>query len=430
MKKMLLPAIVVSLIFGYLVMTRLSSASASTHPFDAEQAWQELVTVLKSDYAYLDHTVKAEALIAEFEHKALQTQTRKAFIDVAQAFARNFRDPHLNVGPYDLEDYSVYPTGSDIYAEYADAELLVVDVKSASAAFDAGIRPGMRIEKIDGLSPTETLVQVLGREAERLSPEQKNYGLNVALGGKRYQPRELQIRDGVETKTLTLPAGYAAIDELKKQPPVDYKRLDDIGYIRFNNSLGNNDTVALFEQALADLKDTRGLIIDLRNTPSGGNTGVAEPMLGHFVTAESSYQLYRTQSSDIPYKKAELHHARVTPQLPRVKQPFVVLAGRWTGSMGEGMTIGLDALGATAVIGAPMADLLGGIKHVELAKSQAWIEVGFERLYQVNGRFREDYVPSLRLEAADTDPRGEDPALTSALTLLRDTTGSTTAQTE
>ena len=109
---------------------------------------------------------------------------------------------------------------------------------------------------------------------------------------------------------------------------------------------------------MESLRATDALIIDLRNTPSGGNTGVAEPILGYFTETKTVYQLYRIQTDSQKYNDGKLKKAKTKPGNFIYNKPFVVLAGRWTGSMGEGMAIGLDALGAKAVIGAPMADLL------------------------------------------------------------------------
>ena len=40
------------------------------------------------------------------------------------------------------------------------------------------------------------------------------------------------------------------------------------------------------------MNSTKALIIDLRNTVSGGNTSVAEPIMGMFTTTKQPYQLY------------------------------------------------------------------------------------------------------------------------------------------
>ncbi|MDQ3232220.1 MAG: hypothetical protein M3Q07_10400, partial [Pseudobdellovibrionaceae bacterium] len=77
-----------------------------------------------------------------------------------------------------------------------------------------------------------------------------------------------------------------------------------------------------------------------------------------------------------------------------------------------------DALGAT-VVGSSMAHLLGGVKIVGLPSSESRLKVGFDRMYHVNGTFREDFVPPVLVNPADVDSAGEDPALAKALELAR-----------
>ncbi|SHF26718.1 carboxyl-terminal processing protease [Microbulbifer donghaiensis] len=390
-----------------------------SNKFDANSAWDELITTLRSEYAYIDRVNEDfDSVISNFHSKALATTSKEEFIDVAQSLLRNFRDPHLNLGPYDNDDFIVYPTGSDIYAEIQASSVVIVDIKSDSAAFEQGLRPGMTIKGVDGSTIDEAIEAVTGMPIERLSLAQKNYALNIALGGKRYQSRTLAVVNEDGEHSYSLAPSYDSINRLKDGPAVSFRDIGGVGYIRFNNALGNNTSVDEFGNAISSLEQSQALIIDLRNTPSGGNTGVAEPILGHFTEAKRTYQRYRTQTPGRSYSEATLQQATVSPQSPLINKPFVVLAGRWTGSMGEGMTIGLDALGAKAVIGAPMADLLGGIKRIELNVSGAWLELGFERLYHVNGSYREDFIPDMPLNSADIDEQGRDQALLVALDVL------------
>ncbi|WIO74679.1 S41 family peptidase [Porticoccaceae bacterium LTM1] len=402
-----------------LILTFCLLGSACSNAFDSGRAWEELITTLKSDYAYLDRlNSEFDSLDSQFRTKALATTSKQEFIDVSQSFLRNFRDPHLNLGPMDKDDYIVYPTGSDIYAEVNGNTALVVDIKSGSDAFNNGLRTGMTIKEIDGLNIHEAIEIVTGLSIEKLSLAQKNYALNIALGGKRYQQRSLITATDEGQNHYSLAASYDSINKLNDGPAISFKDINGIGYIRFNNSLGNLETVTEFEEAIQALKKSRAFILDLRNTPSGGNTGVAEPILGYFTDTEKVYQCYQTQTPGHSYTEATLQKAIAKPQAFYIDKPFVVLAGRWTGSMGEGMTIGLDALGAKAVIGSPMADLLGGIKKVELKQSGAWLELRFERLYHINGSFREDFIPDTLLDAADTNTQGKDPALMTAIEIL------------
>lgn len=400
-------------------------------PFNGAEAWQELVQALRQHYAYLHRSdLDTDALFQEFGARAAKATTPQMFADISQQFLRHFIDPHLNLGPYNSEDYSVYPTGSDIYAEFVPTsqaentnksdtlKLMVLDVKAGSAADIAGIRPGQEVLTIDGLSVKHAVEKVFGEHFGQLTAAQANYGANISLGGFRNQPRQLTLRRDQHQQALTLAASYDAINTLKDGATVTVRQFGEVGYIRFNNSLGNNETPDAFKAALNQLPESTSLIIDLRNTPSGGNTGVAEPILGHFAQAKSPYQRYQVQQKGTPYSQATMQTAYTTPTAPAYPHPFVVLAGHWTGSMGEGMTIGLDALGAKAVVGTPMAKLLGGIKTIQLTKSQTWLEVGFERLYHINGIFREDYRPTILTQSADRDPQGNDPALTAAINIL------------
>ncbi len=420
MKKFILSTLLVSTLSGCAEPVREQS---QIETFNGQQAWDELNTALASNYAYLeDSQVSSNHIFSTFAPQLIQATDRRTFIDTAQAMLRHFHDPHLNLGPYDLEDYSVYPTGSDIYAEFKSSHSLpvIVDVKAGSAAAEAGVRPGMIIKGINGVTVDSAITHVMRVSKEQLSWHQQRFALNIALGGKRYQPRTLLLTNGDhECLTIELAATYDAINALSDGPLVSHRQIGDVGYIRINNSLGNSDTSKAFKQALEALEGSQGWIIDLRNTPSGGNTGVAEPMMGHFVDKTTVYQTYQRQTETTSWQQAEKQQATASPQQPFIDKPFVVLAGRWTGSMGEGTTIGLDALGAKAIIGAPMADLLGGIQQIKLEESDAWIDIAYERLFHVDGTFREDFVPSIKLDAADLDQDGNDPALAKALALLQ-----------
>ena len=389
--------------------------------FNPNSAWQELENVLNGHYAYLERDdLNTLELFSDFKVQALKTKNEQEFQDVAQMLLRHFYDPHLNLGPYNNADYSVFPTGSDMRALQTDNKFIIEDVKAESDADRVGVKPGLEIIKVDGVPVAKALEDLFGKTLEQLSLKQINYGVNVVLGGIRNQKRVLEVRTDIGVKTIELASSYQWLDETEKGPALSYKKLDNIGYIRFNNSLGNSATIDMFKAAVIDLLETDALIIDLRNTPSGGNTGVAEPIMGHFVDKKAAYQRYQVQEEGLLYYQAKMKTAYVEPTLPHYNKPFVVLAGRWTGSMGEGMTIGLDAIGATAIIGAPMADLLGGIKTVTLEESNTWLELGFERLYHINNSFREDFTPNILINPADRDVGGRDPALTRAMVFLND----------
>ncbi len=99
--------------------------------------------------------------------------------------------------------------------------------------------------------------------------------------------------------------------------------------------------------------------------------------------------------------------------------PVVVLAGRWTGSMGEGLTLGLDAVADAVTIAAPMAGLLGAIYDYDLPQTGWTVKLPTETLYHVDGTPREAYRAEIVLDSADRfGSDGEDLALERAFEIL------------
>ena len=400
-----------------LLLLPLSSC-AQSQGFNTKESWQAFVQTVEDNYAYLDTApTDWEALKAYYQPLAINATTQEEFVDVLQVVKQFFIDPHFNVSPLNEADYSVTPTGSDIWVEKQGDDFVITRIKAGSAAAKSQLALGDMIVGIDGESTEAAIQRVFGNTSLPLTDAHKTWAVNVALGGRRNQERHIEVAsDFDDAKRVQLAASYDAINLLRTKAPLIVKQKEGIGYIRFNNNLGNSETVRAFKEALESLESTQGLVIDLRNTPSGGNTGVAEPILGHFVNANTAYQGYKIQNAGKPYQEAELHMAHVTPSLPYYSKPVVVLVGHWTGSMGEGMAIGFDAIGAKAVIGTPMADLLGGINQFQLPDSTITLELGFERLYHVNGSYREDFVP----QAVSWDGHtASDSELNAAIALLK-----------
>jgi carboxyl-terminal processing protease len=164
--------------------------------------------------------------------------------------------------------------------------------------------------------------------------------------------------------------------------------------IKFNDSLGESETIAAFDAAMGQANRGRSLIIDLTDTASGGNTSVARAILGWFVRRPSFYQVH-----NLPSEERETGIARqwVEQVLPRQGKywggPVTVRVGRWTGSMGEGIAIGFAALGKR-VEGSRMAGLLGAVYDYRLERSGQVIKFPSERLSAVDGTPREQFVPS------------------------------------
>jgi carboxyl-terminal processing protease len=241
------------------------------------------------------------------------------------------------------------------------------------------------------------------------------FGLNTALAGIRQATRRLEIMLDGKRRIFTLPDARDFAREVTQRPPVTVSRQGNLAIISFANSLGNNATIAEFNKAIMQVMDAPFLLLDLRNTPSGGNTTVARGVMGHFTTQERAYQMHT-----IPYDERVNGVKRkfveyVAPLSSAYTGQVFVAGGRWTASMGEGLMIGFDALGATT-IGSELGHLLGALHNLTIKASNARIDFGVEALFHINGTPREQYRPSIYLPHTETTSKG-DPVLQYFLSL-------------
>jgi C-terminal processing protease CtpA/Prc len=197
---------------------------------------------------------------------------------------------------------------------------------------------------------------------------------------------------------------------------LDARRLiRGIGYIRFHNSLGNPELVAAFDSALADMKDATALVLDLRDTPGGGDSAVAEPILGRFVDRTRGYQKFI-----VPV--GLWHRTRSFVEKVRPRGPFtyrgklVVLVDHWTASMGEGVAMGLSGMHRATVIGTPMAGLNGATYTRRVRFSGIPYNYPAERIYALDGTPREVFRPEILVPLAGA--ASPDPILDCALAVL------------
>ena len=193
---------------------------------------------------------------------------------------------------------------------------------------------------------------------------------------------------------------------------------DDVGYIRIRNSLGDTRLIAAFDSALADLHDTRALILDLRDTPGGGNTTVARGIMGRLISEPLPYQMHVIPAATAD---AGIEQRWVEYVVPRgdtaYVQPLAVLVNHWTGSMGEGIAIGLDGMQRGVIVGTRMAGLQGATWGARLPNTGISFTFPAEQLYHISGQPREDFVPGVRVDLMQ-QRLGRDAILNAALELF------------
>ncbi|MCB9694758.1 MAG: hypothetical protein H6736_23345 [Alphaproteobacteria bacterium] len=388
-----------------LLLSTLALAGDFDGPADA------YVGLLRESYAYVERSgFDVDAQLRHTRERAAAAADEEAFRLELYRGSLAFTDPHLLIGPLRDVDPNVVPTSSDLRVARRDGTFVVLDVRAGSPADLAGVRPGWKVLTVGG-EAVEAAVQALWAGAVLAgTAAQWDYAATLVVNGRRTGDRELRFGTPKGKKKLVLgnPRDFAST--VRERPPVEVARDGDLAVVRLNNQLGDRATIAAVDAAIAEVADAPAVVVDLRNTPSGGNTDVARALLGHFVDAPSPYQMHTIPEVErvttVPRRFVEY----VEPRAPRVTGKVAVLGGAWTGSMGEGIVIGFDALGVRT-FASDMGDLRGALGNTEVPGTSVWVELGVEALFHVDGTPRADFVADVPLESADRDAIGSDPGM-------------------
>ncbi|WP_280151650.1 S41 family peptidase [Piscinibacter sp. XHJ-5] len=393
-------------------------ASAQTHEElkqDFDTAWR----AASARYAYFDAKATSWADVPKLYGDDLQRlSTRDDLVALLERVLDELYDTHAQLNVNLANSPRLVPSGTDLWAEWRRGEATITDVRADSDARRAGIRPGDVVVSMDTVPIAHAVEARLGRSYAHSVSAARDWALRAVLAGRHGAPRQLQVRQGNQVRTFELSARDPSGQ--RDAAPVSQSRVAaGIGYVRFNDSLGDEATIRAFDRALDDLGDTRALILDLRNTPSGGNSVVARGILGRFVTRDLPYQRHvlPSEERDTGIRRSWLE--LVSPRgSSAYRRPVAVLVGHWTGSMGEGLAIGFDATRSATVVGTAMAGLLGATDPIVLPHTGIALNLPTERLYHVNGTPRETFRPGVLVDVAHSDSHG-DPFVEAALRVLR-----------
>lgn len=393
--------------------------------FNADAVWTNVRSDFDLFYAYRDSRgFDADSYLDKVGTFVSTAADREEFRRRLHRATFAFTDPHLGFGPRDGADFNTIPSASDLQVGYDAGRYLIHDVRDGSAALAAGLRAGWDIIAVDGVPIAELASAVFVDLIETPSDTQRAYAATLVVNGRREGDRQIDVRlpDG-DVRSMTLANPRLLAKDVMDSPPVETRRVitsdgSNIAIVRINNRLGDNGLIAAFDSTMETVVDADGIILDLRNTPSGGNAEVGRSILGHFTNEIRPYQIHEVPSLDREFNVPRRFIEQVYPRAPFFDpMKTVVLGGYWTGSMGEGVVIGMDALGVQT-IASDMGDLLGGMSNFSFDDNKITLSIPTETLFHVDGTPREDFVADIALMSADSDAEGSDPALASAISHL------------
>jgi C-terminal processing protease CtpA/Prc len=394
--------------------TNIAAQTSDQLTADFDTLW----TTFRDNYAYFDKKETDWDKVRDLYRPQLaEVKSKGDFVSLLERVLAELYDNHTSLNTNRRTSPRLVPTGLDLWAEWIKGRAIITQLRSGFSAQQAGLKVGMEIISVNGVPIKDAVQRRMPKSLKAINDDARNWALRAVLAGTHDQQRVIEARktmNGLATVyRLDLP-NQTTVDAYKYIPKVEWRMLPgQIGYIKINDLI-SAEIVTQFDTALEGVKNSRGLILDLRDIPRGGNTDVAEPIMGRLFERRMGYQLV------VP-----LHQpAYIKEVSPRgawtYKAPIVVLVNRWTASMAEGMAIGLDGMKRAMVVGTRMAGLNGGIFNFELPNTKIGVNYAGERLNHLNGTPRENFVPPLFVNLLDKRfARARDPILEAGVNHLK-----------
>jgi hypothetical protein len=310
---------------------------------DFKEFWSDI----DKHYAYIkQQNIDWEKVKDIYEPQAEKITQDAEFIQLLERMVNELYNGHSSLNINLNTSNRLIPSGSDVYVEKINNKFVITDLRKGFGADLSGLKIGMEVKLYHGKPIDVQLQKFLPKFADKVNQKMYQYALDMLFAGTHDSKREITVT--VNGKDTThYPVTYGNRDELLYSKVLN----KNTGYIKINNSLGNNDLINAFDE-----------------------------------------EEYQTKRHWVEY---------VTPRNDIYMGNVYVLVGHWTGSMGEGMAIGFDGMKRVKIIGTPMAGLIGAISNFQLTKTKIGFQFPTERLYHVNGTPREDFVPEIRTKNSE-----------------------------
>ena len=384
MKKQVLVGMV-CLLMSYLV----SSQTKFQKDFDF------MLSTLKNQYAYFDSKLTNLEKIKELYQPRVDNITKDSeFIRLVEDVMYEFYDMHMSINKNLSSSFRLIPSHTDAWIELIDGKYVVVDVRPTYEAENKGLKVGATLLSVNGTPINQLVNNRLPKSIKNSDEKVKVFLANQIFAGRHDEKREITIAYNGTQKVLsldkpTIGKSYKSLLESKKLE-------GNVGYIKINNSLGNNDLINDFNKAVKSMRSTKALILDIRETPDGGNTTVARAIMGKFIIEDMLYQKHEYPAEERYFGVKRSWVEFVSPYGEVYNKPVIVLVGHWTGSVGEALALGFDRIPKAKVVGTKMAGLLGAITCYRFKETGVNLCFPFEKLYHINGTPREDFIPRNR----------------------------------
>lgn len=287
---------------------------------------------------------------------AMAATSEAAFHDVLNQMIGELNQSHFNIytkeGEAELTKCNDGIIGVDL--RLLDNHAVINRVEQNSPADKAGLKMGFEIIKIDNKTLPEILLTLennlsVRKLSDSLKQAYRERVLTRALCGKPETPVRLEVLDkqnSAKTFEITRTAFKGEILKVAEGIPAfkllfEAKRLENnIGYISFNVWIPQQ--AQKVQKAIREMRDTKGIIIDLRNN-AGGQGGLVNNIGGTLFKDRISFGKTRQRSSEGNFW--------VIPQDDIYEGKVIILTNCGTGSTSEIFTAGMKDTKRAKIIG-------------------------------------------------------------------------------
>ncbi len=416
------PAFILLFLLSSQLLSSGQDIKFTTNQF--KEDFNYFITNINNEYCYFEKKKINWQVVKEIYSQAVDTiTTRNEFINILEKVFNEIYDHHAGLNTNTNNSQRLVPSGTDIWAEYINGKPIITELRKGFGAEAAGMVGGMEVVSVNNIPVELAIATFLPTTLKHVTNEAKSFALRLLLAGNHTQPRKCVVKYKGKEEEYFPDRNGLGLEHIKYATKIESKLIGATGYIKINDCLYDNELIAAFDSIMKTFKNTQSLILDFRETPSGGNTSVAKAIIGWFINEEHFYQKHEyyaeEKSSGIKRSWVEI----VSPRKDKYySKPLAILCNHWTGSIAEGIVIGFDALKRyrTKIIGTEMARLNGAVYTFEMPNTKIRFTFPNERLYHINGIPREQYIPPVfidwRKEEAKT---GADIFMIKALQFLK-----------